>query len=97
MFHRWRLADETSTREPRDQQEHGDFDWPGIAIANAVIDRHGARPWRMTAADYLAGVRADTDQVPLVGPPQPTPWNTEVAEAMANTGHAVYEEPLPAH
>ena len=27
---------------------HGDFDWPGVAITAKVIDRHGARPWRMT-------------------------------------------------
>jgi uncharacterized protein (TIGR02679 family) len=38
---------------------HGDFDWPGLAIASSVMRRHGARPWRMSAADYLAGVRAD--------------------------------------
>ena len=38
---------------------HGDFDWPGLAIASSVMRRHGARPWRMGAADYLAGLRAD--------------------------------------
>ncbi len=31
---------------------HGDFDWPGVAIAGSVMRRHGARPWRMSAADY---------------------------------------------
>jgi uncharacterized protein (TIGR02679 family) len=30
----------------------GDFDWPGIAMANRVIRRWGARPWRLSAADY---------------------------------------------
>jgi uncharacterized protein (TIGR02679 family) len=71
---------------------HGDFDWPGVAIASAVIRRHGARPWRMTADDYLAGVRADADHVRLGGTPQPTPWDPELAEAMASAGRAVYEE-----
>ncbi|MFE0679157.1 TIGR02679 family protein, partial [Streptomyces sp. NPDC058867] len=31
---------------------HGDFDWPGIALANRVIRRYDASPWRMGAADY---------------------------------------------
>jgi uncharacterized protein (TIGR02679 family) len=71
---------------------HGDFDWPGVAIANSVIRRHGARPWRMTAADYAAGVRADAEHVRLAGPPQPTPWDPALAELMAKTGRVVYEE-----
>ncbi|MEU1038047.1 DUF2399 domain-containing protein [Streptomyces sp. NPDC005907] len=31
---------------------HGDFDWPGIALANRIMHRYGAEPWRMRAADY---------------------------------------------
>ncbi|MFD8197648.1 DUF2399 domain-containing protein [Streptomyces wuyuanensis] len=31
---------------------HGDFDWPGIALANRVVRRCGALPWRMGTADY---------------------------------------------
>lgn len=34
---------------------HGDFDWPGVAIAADLIARHGAVPWRLTAQDYLSG------------------------------------------
>ena len=71
---------------------HGDFDWPGIAIAGSVIRRHGARPWRMGAADYAAGVRADTEHVRLSGTPQPTPWEPELCKIMAATGRVVYEE-----
>jgi uncharacterized protein (TIGR02679 family) len=71
---------------------HGDFDWPGIAIANAVIGRHRATPWRMTAADYLAALRADADQVKLAGAAQPTDWDPALAEAMRAAGRAVYEE-----
>ena len=71
---------------------HGDFDWPGLAIASSVMRRHGARPWRMSAADYIAGVRADAEHVRLTGTPQPAPWDPELAEVMAVTGRAVYEE-----
>ena len=42
---------------------HGDFDWPGLAIASSVMRRHGASPWRLSAADYLAGVRAHSEHV----------------------------------
>jgi uncharacterized protein (TIGR02679 family) len=70
---------------------HGDFDWPGVSIASAVIARHGARPWRLSAADYLVGVRAD-DYVALVGAAQPTPWDPALAEAMTATGRVLYEE-----
>jgi uncharacterized protein (TIGR02679 family) len=71
---------------------HGDFDWPGVAIAAAVMRRHGARAWRMDAADYLAAVSNRGDSVPLAGAPQPTPWDPELGEAMTATGRAVYEE-----
>lgn len=71
---------------------HGDFDWPGVAIAAAVMARHAARPWRMSGGDYLAGVRAESAYVALSGPAQATSWDPGLAEAMAATGRAVYEE-----
>jgi len=71
---------------------HGDFDWPGLAIANSVMRRHAAGPWRMTAADYLAGLGADDEHVRLTGKPQPTPWDPELGQAMAETGRVLYEE-----
>ena len=70
---------------------HGDFDWPGVAIAGSVMRRHGARPWRMTAADYTAGL-GRAEYVQLAGSSQPTPWDTELSKVMAATGRAVYEE-----
>lgn len=39
-----------------DLRYHGDFDWPGLAMADRVLRRFGASPWRMTALDYEAGV-----------------------------------------
>ena len=71
---------------------HGDFDWPGVAIAGAVIARHGARPWRFTAADYGRAVAAGAGLVSLAGTAQPTPWDPALAEAMAARGRAVAEE-----
>lgn len=88
-FHRLALA---VTRGGGELRYHGDFDWPGVAIAASVMSRHGARPWRMSAADYALGARSDTDHVRLSGLPQPTPWDPALAEAMASAGRAVYEE-----
>ncbi|EDY60493.2 LOW QUALITY PROTEIN: conserved hypothetical protein, partial [Streptomyces sviceus ATCC 29083] len=31
---------------------HGDFDGPGIMLANRVVERYGAEPWRMRTEDY---------------------------------------------
>jgi len=80
------------TRAGGELRYHGDFDWPGVAIAGSVMGRHGARPWRMSAADYIAGVRADAEHVRLTGTPQPTPWDAELGEVMTATGRALYEE-----
>jgi uncharacterized protein (TIGR02679 family) len=88
-FHRLSAAVVSAGGELR---YHGDFDWPGVSIAGAVISRHGARPWRLSAADYLAGVRADDDYIALSGAAQPTPWDPSLAEAMTATGRVVYEE-----
>jgi uncharacterized protein (TIGR02679 family) len=71
---------------------HGDFDWPGIAIANSVIRRHNASPWHMSATDYQEAIREDADHVKLSGIPQPTGWDPVLADAMIATGRAVYEE-----
>jgi uncharacterized protein (TIGR02679 family) len=71
---------------------HGDFDWPGLAIASAVMHRHDAKPWRMNADDYLAGVRAHAEHVLLSGMPQPTPWDPELSKAMIATGRVLFEE-----
>ncbi|MEU9002521.1 TIGR02679 family protein [Streptomyces sp. NPDC048551] len=71
---------------------HGDFDWPGIEMANQLRTRYQAQPWRMSAADYLSGVRSDSDHVQMGGKPQSTPWDPELAEVMERESRAVYEE-----
>jgi uncharacterized protein (TIGR02679 family) len=71
---------------------HGDFDWPGIGIATGIMGRHGARPWRLGAADYEAAIKQGAGSVTLAGTRQPTPWDAALGETMAAHGQAVYEE-----
>ncbi|MDX6339622.1 MAG: hypothetical protein QOG05_6962, partial [Streptosporangiaceae bacterium] len=71
---------------------HGDFDWPGVAIAADLVARYGAHAWRMGAGDYLAAVNANDIGVDLSGEPVPTPWDPELPKAMSLGGYAVYEE-----
>ncbi len=75
---------------------HGDFDWPGIAIADRVTRRTGASPWRFRAVDYLAAVQAmrsrGTPPQPLVGPPVETAWDPDLWPSMVREGTAVHEE-----
>lgn len=69
---------------------HGDFDWSGIAIANRVVARFGARPWHMSADDYSAAVRGDGPA--LVGTPVTPDWDSELGAAMGHHARAVHEE-----
>jgi uncharacterized protein (TIGR02679 family) len=84
------------TREGATLAYRGDFDWPGIAIANRVMHDYQARPWRMTAADYeqhVADARSrDTPLQPLSGPPVPAAWDAELTATMHTIGLAVHEE-----
>jgi len=75
---------------------HADFDWPGVAIAAAVISRHGARPWRFGVTDYERAVGQGADEVSLAGTPQPTPWDRALAATMTAHGRAVHEESVAA-
>ena len=72
---------------------HGDFDWPGIAIANRVIAHVGGTSWQMDAADYLAAVASATGELPpLVGKPISANWDLELEQRMLDTGRVVHEE-----
>jgi uncharacterized protein (TIGR02679 family) len=68
---------------------HGDFDWPGIQIANTIVARHNAMPWRMSAADYRA---AATGPLELSGPTVAASWDIALMPLMRETGRAVHEE-----
>lgn len=69
---------------------HGDFDWPGLAIADAVIDRFAALPWRMNARDYAAA--AARGRRSLRGRPVTPTWDEELQSTMSVYGIAVEEE-----
>lgn len=74
---------------------HGDFDWPGIAIARRIIERD-AEPWRFRRADYAEAVdhlRADR-RLALTGRVEATPWDEELSPAMAAANTAVHEEAI---
>lgn len=66
---------------------HGDFDWPGVRIANGIFARYHARPWRFSADDYRP--RAGPG---LQGGPVEAIWDPALAARMHATGLAVHEE-----
>jgi uncharacterized protein (TIGR02679 family) len=67
---------------------HGDFDWPGIQIANSLVERFGVGPWRLGAADYLEATAGARLQGPAVVPR----WDPALGDAMRSRGRAVHEE-----
>ncbi|MEU8951743.1 TIGR02679 family protein [Streptomyces sp. NPDC048489] len=75
---------------------HGDFDWPGITLANRVIRRYEARPWRMGTADYKhLAARSQAEEIPqlaLDGQPVDADWDPDLAHAMTALGVALHEE-----
>ncbi len=74
----------------------GDFDWPGVAMANRILVRYHARPWRMAATDYEQHVREARERAtplqPLSGQPVIAEWDPELAPAMQALGVGVQEE-----
>jgi uncharacterized protein (TIGR02679 family) len=72
---------------------HGDFDWPGVAIAGRIIAA-GAAGWRISASDYEYAVsRLDADYAAaLSGIVVRTSWDPALALAMLAHGLAVHEE-----
>ena len=68
---------------------HGDFDWPGLQIANTILARHQAEPWQMSASHYRL---AATGTLGLSGPPVAASWDDELMPAMSALGRAIHEE-----
>ncbi|GAB3206388.1 hypothetical protein GCM10027294_08540 [Marinactinospora endophytica] len=75
---------------------HGDFDWPGIALANRIIRRYRALPWRMGAEDYeRLATRSKAEgipQLPLDGQPVSAVWDPDLAPAITALGVGLHEE-----
>lgn len=67
---------------------HGDFDWAGIQIANLVIQRHGAIPWRYDASAYR-NIEGGTK---LKGRPVIASWDIDLMPAMLERDRAIHEE-----
>jgi uncharacterized protein (TIGR02679 family) len=76
---------------------HGDFDWPGLRIANHVMREHRAQPWRFRAADYMAAIKtAPSRGQPLVGKAVEASWDEALTAAMQQHRVSVAEESLAA-
>ncbi|HEY1247056.1 MAG TPA: TIGR02679 family protein [Hyphomicrobiaceae bacterium] len=70
---------------------HGDFDWPGIRIANVVMRDFNARPWRFGTADYTEAAGMAAGEI-LTGATVAAAWDAALAQAMAERGLAIPEE-----
>jgi uncharacterized protein (TIGR02679 family) len=74
---------------------HGDFDWPGLRIANHVMRAFDARPWRLGASDYVSAVHAAASMGhPLHGEVVEASWDMALAAAMRHHRLAIAEEAL---
>jgi uncharacterized protein (TIGR02679 family) len=74
---------------------HGDFDWPGIAIARRMIGQ-GAQPWRLGCTDYREAVERLPvgRRLTLTGRAETTPWDSGLSPAMTADNVAVHEEAI---
>lgn len=72
---------------------HGDFDWPGLQIANHVLRAWGAHPWRFGALDYeAAAASAAHTRRDLPDACITASWDAALAPAMQRHGLAIAEE-----
>jgi uncharacterized protein (TIGR02679 family) len=67
---------------------HGDFDWPGIQIANLMIRRYAASPWRLGALDY----ENSPPGIGLKGKIVTACWDQDLATKMIQRQCAIHEE-----
>lgn len=72
---------------------HGDFDWPGLRIANHVMRIWGAQAWRYSALDYeAAALGASHSRRDLAVAHVAASWDSALAPAMRHHGLAIAEE-----
>ncbi|MDR2154372.1 MAG: TIGR02679 family protein [Burkholderiaceae bacterium] len=73
---------------------HGDFDWPGLQIANFVLRRWPAQPWRMRAEDYQTAAHQAPHRPRDLSASDTTTadWDPQLAPAMHRHGLAIAEE-----
>ncbi|MFJ7204646.1 TIGR02679 family protein [Streptomyces sp. NPDC098789] len=72
---------------------HGDFDWGGLRIATTLHQHVPWQPWRYSAVDYRAAVKAAHHAPrPLTGVVAPSPWDLDLAPALTEHGVRIEEE-----
>ncbi len=69
---------------------HGDFDWPGIIIANGIMRRFGAKPWHFDETAYRQA--AANGKMALKGRPVTAEWDVGLTAAMKEKKIAIPEE-----
>ncbi|MFT0534454.1 TIGR02679 family protein [Castellaniella hirudinis] len=72
---------------------HGDFDWPGLRIANHILARWPAQAWRMRGSDYEAAVRQAPSRPADLGEQiVQARWDADLADQMRHHGLKIAEE-----
>ena len=69
---------------------HGDFDWAGVRIANLIIERHSAEPWRLGEDDYRRATELGSKT--LRGTPTDASWDAGLCPAMLEAMRQIDEE-----
>ncbi len=72
-------------------RHHGDFDWDGLAIHQALVRDHGVLPWRYDAAAYGAAVGHRDEPLRALGTRRRNVGGP-LADALAAAGRNVPEE-----
>lgn len=70
----------------------GDFDWPGVEIANRIISGFGALPWRFDTETLNA--YADLNGRALEGRPVDAIWDRSLRKTLETRGVALQEEQI---
>jgi uncharacterized protein (TIGR02679 family) len=71
---------------------HGDFDWPGITIANLLHRRLPVEPWQFSADAYRDAARTFGHTAKLTGEPVLASWDPALTAVMTATGRQIEEE-----
>jgi uncharacterized protein (TIGR02679 family) len=69
---------------------HGDYDWPGITIANGIMRRFDAHPWLFDEYAYRKVVSKGT--MALKGSPVTAEWDPALSQAMIEKRTSIPEE-----
>lgn len=76
-----------------DLRYHGDFDWPGLQIANYVLRTWQAQPWRLASTDYEAAAQSAPHLQRDLSPANTVAlWDPLLTPAMNHHGRSIAEE-----